>query len=85
LVLSHPLPGNVPELAAVIERAAILGNGRRLEIAHALGAAPSVVSATPSVAVDSEQRSVPSVAPAVGSLDQTIVRHIESTLAATLG
>jgi transcriptional regulator with GAF, ATPase, and Fis domain len=33
----YPWPGNIRELAAVIDRAAILGNGQRLEIAQALG------------------------------------------------
>ena len=37
LLLRYPWPGNVRELIAVIERAAILGNGRRLELAKALG------------------------------------------------
>jgi hydrogenase-4 transcriptional activator len=87
LLLAYPWPGNVRELAAVIERAAILGNGRRLEIAQALGAAPPVASATPSVAVTSES-APPSIAAApfaVGTLDQTMAQHIESTLAATFG
>jgi transcriptional regulator with GAF, ATPase, and Fis domain len=38
LLKEYPWPGNVRELSAVIERAAILGVGRRLEIARALGA-----------------------------------------------
>jgi len=33
-------PGNIRELGAVIDRAAILGNGRRLEVAKALGVRP---------------------------------------------
>jgi hydrogenase-4 transcriptional activator len=37
LLLRYPWPGNVRELIAVIERAAILGSGRRLEVAKALG------------------------------------------------
>jgi hydrogenase-4 transcriptional activator len=37
LLASYTWPGNVRELIAVIERAAILGNGRRLEVAKALG------------------------------------------------
>jgi transcriptional regulator with GAF, ATPase, and Fis domain len=37
LLLRYPWPGNVRELIAVIERAAILGNGKRLELAKALG------------------------------------------------
>jgi len=37
LLAKYSWPGNVRELIAVIERAAILGNGRRLEVAKALG------------------------------------------------
>jgi len=37
LLANYAWPGNVRELIAVIERAAILGNGRRLEVAKALG------------------------------------------------
>ncbi len=39
LLFSYDWPGNIRELAAVIERAAILGNGARLELAKALGPA----------------------------------------------
>lgn len=37
-------PGNVRELGSVIERAAILGNGKRLEIAAALGASAPLLA-----------------------------------------
>ena len=48
LLAAYPWPGNVREFASVIERAAILGDGRRLEVARALGVAPagSAVSAS---------------------------------------
>jgi transcriptional regulator with GAF, ATPase, and Fis domain len=39
LLDAYDWPGNVRELGAVIERAAVLGEGRRLEVARALGAA----------------------------------------------
>ena len=45
--LSYPWPGNVRELIAVIERAVILGDGERLELAKALGVAPAASSAAP--------------------------------------
>jgi transcriptional regulator with GAF, ATPase, and Fis domain len=38
LLLSYSWPGNIRELQSVMERATILGNGRRLEVATALGA-----------------------------------------------
>ena len=37
LLTSYRWPGNVRELGAVIDRAAILGDGKRLEVAKALG------------------------------------------------
>ncbi len=52
LLASYPWPGNVRELGAVIDRAAILGNGRRLDVATALGvnavSSSSLASAAPS-------------------------------------
>jgi transcriptional regulator with GAF, ATPase, and Fis domain len=39
VLLSYPWPGNVRELSAVMERAAILGEGKTLEVARALGVA----------------------------------------------
>ena len=45
---AYPWPGNVREFASVIERAAILGDGRRLEVARALGVAlPAPRQASP--------------------------------------
>jgi transcriptional regulator with GAF, ATPase, and Fis domain len=41
LLATYPWPGNVRELSAVIERAAILGDGLRLDVPTALGVAPS--------------------------------------------
>jgi transcriptional regulator with GAF, ATPase, and Fis domain len=40
LLAAYSWPGNVRELSAVIERAAILGDGMRLDVATALGVAP---------------------------------------------
>ncbi len=37
LLASYPWPGNIRELGAVIDRAAILGNGKTLEVATSLG------------------------------------------------
>jgi transcriptional regulator with GAF, ATPase, and Fis domain len=45
LLAAYPWPGNVREFASVIERAAILGDGRRLEVARALGVTPPPVPA----------------------------------------
>jgi hydrogenase-4 transcriptional activator len=42
-LVGYSWPGNIRELAAVMDRAAILGNGQRLEIGVALGTAPAPV------------------------------------------
>ncbi len=36
-LMNYSWPGNIRELGAVIDRAAILGNGHRLEVAKSLG------------------------------------------------
>jgi len=44
LLCGYDWPGNIRELASVIERAAILGNGQRLEVSKALGIARPAAS-----------------------------------------
>ena len=70
------------ELASVIERAAILGEGKSLDVAAALGAwspgAPSAAGPQP----------LPSALPAANdgaNLDGVVKSHIEEVLAATKG
>ena len=72
-------PGNIRELASVIDRAAILGEGRSLEIQAALGfAAPK--------RADSGRGTAPTAAPAgIATLDDAMRRHIESVLGHTGG
>ncbi|MBM4180383.1 MAG: sigma-54-dependent Fis family transcriptional regulator [Betaproteobacteria bacterium] len=50
LLAAYPWPGNVREFASVMERAAILGDGRRLEVARALGVVPPAVAMLPAAA-----------------------------------
>lgn len=78
LLRAYPWPGNVRELSAVIERAAILGNGGPLEVAAALGvgALPPPAAAAPSTST--------AVAPPK-TLDQAACQHIESALTECLG
>jgi transcriptional regulator with GAF, ATPase, and Fis domain len=81
LLISYPWPGNVRELGAVIDRAAILGNGKRLEVGQALGASERPL------AVPLAQPPQPS-APAsteILSLDAAMRKHIESVLVVTRG
>jgi transcriptional regulator with GAF, ATPase, and Fis domain len=79
LLAAYPWPGNVRELGSVIDRAVILGGGKKLEVAKALGFATSVTR-TPS--------SPDPVAPMpeeIVSLDDAVSRHIRAALAATGG
>ncbi len=84
LLESYDWPGNVREFAAVIDRAAILGDGRRLEIAKSLGlqdtrATVAVTRPPVDTAEKADQGS------AIGSLDAAMREHIEKALLATRG
>jgi transcriptional regulator with GAF, ATPase, and Fis domain len=78
LLSDYPWPGNVRELISVIDRAAILGDGERLDVAAALGGGPRM--ATPAI-----PRGLPSPrpipAPQVIPLDAAMKQHIEMALA----
>jgi transcriptional regulator with GAF, ATPase, and Fis domain len=80
LMGQYDWPGNIRELASVIDRAAILGNGERLEIAKALGgnwhAAGASQSVPPSRSHDQAS---------VSTLDDAMRQHIQRTLAQTHG
>lgn len=93
---NYPWPGNVRELRAVIERAVILGDGRKLEVSKALGsdfprvearhdARPPIAS--PSVALPPVALSTPVATPSETALelDQAMARHIERALATAHG
>jgi transcriptional regulator with GAF, ATPase, and Fis domain len=87
LLASYSWPGNIRELAAVIDRATILGDGTRLEIAKALGPVPG---AGPSTAATSAPASAPALAPSprgdeLPTLDELTSDHIRKVLAKTNG
>ena len=88
LLANYPWPGNIRELAAVIDRAAILGNGKRLEIAAAIGAGgPMLVASestatTPNSAVGIEAQSSTI---GLATLDAAMTLHIERALQFTRG
>jgi transcriptional regulator with GAF, ATPase, and Fis domain len=92
-LMKYPWPGNIRELGAVIDRAAILGNGERLEVAKALGAqAPPPVAFTSTAPtlfeVVPESPAPTASAPTPGSiltLDAAMREHIKLALAATRG
>ncbi|HLA83484.1 MAG TPA: sigma 54-interacting transcriptional regulator [Thermoguttaceae bacterium] len=81
LLAAYHWPGNVRELGTVIDRAAILGNGRRLEVSKALGVDAALLQRN--------ANSLPmkqSVTPAeIVPLDDVICAHIEAALVATAG
>lgn len=77
LLTAYAWPGNIRELASVIDRAAILGDGRRLEVARALGVIPAgVIPATPSAGPRPQDFAEPSAS----SLEDVIRRQIEAAL-----
>jgi len=81
LLVSYPWPGNVRELGTVMDRAAILGNGRALEVAKALG-----VQATGPASAGANGSATSSPRPErIIPLDEAMKRHIEAALHATRG
>lgn len=75
---NYAWPGNIRELGAVIDRAAILGDGKRLEVTMALGFAvnaPPLTAATNSSAVPAS----------ITTLEEAMKQHICHALRATRG
>lgn len=92
LLQSYDWPGNIRELGTVIDRAAILGNGRTLELAAALGlAAPRRPAEAPrQVAPVIEPQPTPTapfshLPTSISTLDAAMRAHIEAALRATHG
>lgn len=81
LLQSYRWPGNVRELGAVIDRAVLLGQGRRLEVAAALGLGSQV----PGQAPPGPGTHAPPAGGSILSLDQAQKRHIEEVLRITRG
>ncbi|HEU4429750.1 MAG TPA: sigma-54 dependent transcriptional regulator, partial [Myxococcota bacterium] len=91
LLLAYRWPGNVRELGAVIERAVILGDGDRLDVATALGAPAQREAAARAGPPHLGERHAPrSAEPALASepvatLDAAMRAHIELALRHTAG
>lgn len=85
LLESYPWPGNIRELAAVIDRAAILGNGRRLEVAAALGTGLTRQTPVPAPGPDCPPASWAATGQSIAPLDEAMRQHIQRALAATKG
>jgi DNA-binding NtrC family response regulator len=83
LLRNYHWPGNIRELGAVIDRAAILGEGRTLEIAAALGFSAPRRPTPASFSPGGPPRDAESVQPT--SLDEAVRRHILATLRAARG
>ena len=75
LLSSYDWPGNIRELASVIERATILGNGRNLDVRNALGSLKLARGASMPTSRASE----------FPSLETVIQEHIEVALRRTSG
>jgi len=84
LLQSYAWPGNVRELGTVIDRAAILGEGQRLEIGKALGIHPVTVPARATAHAPQLNHS-PNHSGSIVTLNEAMKRHIEAALSATKG
>ncbi len=84
LLCAYDWPGNVRELGAVIDRAAILGDGVALEVATALGGA-AVPAPRVKGSVEEHALTEPVAAAPIESLDTAIRSHIERALIAARG
>jgi transcriptional regulator with GAF, ATPase, and Fis domain len=92
-LVGYHWPGNIRELGAVIDRAAILGNGQRLEVEQAMGISrPELRSPTSPSGMPTLYEVIPEVTrplaaptPHVATLDAAMREHIERALAKTQG
>jgi len=80
ILSSYDWPGNVRELGAVIDRAAILGDGRSLEVAKALGLAQWTGSAPPLAMTATLREPAATTTGAFATLDEAMRQHIEAAL-----
>ena len=94
LLANYSWPGNIREFGAVMDRAAILGNGRSLDIAKSLGLSqplqppvpsnePTLYEVIPEVALPPKAVRESSVE--IATLDSAMREHIERALSSTRG
>ena len=79
MLATYRWPGNVREMAAVMDRAVLIGQGRAVDVAAALGAAPA--SGVPPTVRAAETPGAGGIEP----LDVVMRRHIEAALRETHG
>jgi transcriptional regulator with GAF, ATPase, and Fis domain len=78
MLSAYTWPGNVREMAAVMDRAVLVGQGRTLDVAAALGRGVSQPVASMPSAAHAEPRPIE-------PLDAIVKRHIQAALEATNG
>jgi transcriptional regulator with GAF, ATPase, and Fis domain len=78
-------PGNIRELAAVMDRAAILGDGKTLEVAAALGVSHEATRQTTVTAIARPLAERATAASTFPSLDEAMRQHIAAALEQTRG
>ena len=79
ILTEYRWPGNVREMAAVMDRAVLIGQGRELDVAAALGQRPRIARRADARAADQPQ------AAGIEPLDVVTRRHIEAALRHTHG
>jgi len=95
LLAQYPWPGNIRELGAVMDRAVLLGEGQRLDVAKSLGISlprhrppidePTFYEVIPESDYERPRVNLDLNASASIALDDVIKRHIEQVLGATRG
>lgn len=85
LLIDYDWPGNIRELGAVLDRAALLGNGQRLEIATALGFTTHHQYDQPGEVTADVVSREPRGPAQMLTLDQAMRLHIELALQRTKG
>jgi len=86
MLCGYDWPGNIRELSSVIERAAILGNGQRLEVATALGAGSEAEAVSAGSASSLRASSAERVEQGgLTTLDEQMRLHIEAALRKSFG
>jgi transcriptional regulator with GAF, ATPase, and Fis domain len=85
LLRTYGWPGNIRELGAVIDRAAILGNGDSLELAAALGVASPRGPYSKTVDAPLSTMGGPRTERKIATLNEAMREHIEMALRATRG
>jgi len=85
VLMNYDWPGNIRELASVIDRAAILGEGRKLAISNSLGAVAATVRGAVAAPPPSGRGDAESQPARVDSLDDANRKHIRLALTVTQG